>query len=166
MKIDENTKKSKSDEDKLKLISELEGDWSEDEEMGLEAGKDDPSKNDDIRVILRTSTNPTLDDDDDVEMKGQSAVEEVEQNLSALLEDWNNDSQNSTKESVESEQKKKEEEKEVKTEEPSEEVGKLERQKSTEVKEEDKDDSKSEESKKSSEIKTLINDWGDDDEDL
>uniref|UniRef100_A0A6B2ECY7 Putative microtubule binding protein n=1 Tax=Phlebotomus kandelakii TaxID=1109342 RepID=A0A6B2ECY7_9DIPT len=165
-KADESSKKSKSDEDKLKLISELEGDWSEDEDMGLEAAKDNASKQEDISVILRTSTNPTAEDDD-VELKGQSAVEEVEQNLSALLEDWNNDSQTSAKESAEETNGKKESVKEEKVEEEDMSEGeKLERQKSTEE-DKDKEDSKSAEGgKKSSEIKTLINDWGDDDEDL
>ncbi|XP_059620333.1 centrosome-associated zinc finger protein CP190 [Phlebotomus argentipes] len=157
-KTDESSKKSKSDEDKLKLISELEGDWSEDEDMGLEAAKDDASKQEGIRVILRTSTNPSVDDE--VGLKEQSAVEEVEQNLSALLEDWNNDSQTSAKESVEEANGKKEEPEKV---EKDEETDKLESQKSAE---EDKEDAKSDDGKKSSEIKTLINDWGDDDEDL
>uniref|UniRef100_A0A7G3AQV3 Putative microtubule binding protein n=1 Tax=Lutzomyia longipalpis TaxID=7200 RepID=A0A7G3AQV3_LUTLO len=166
-KAEESSKKSKSDEDKLKLISELEGDWSEDEEMGMEAAKVEVTKPEDITAMLRTTANAS---DDDGHMKGGSAVEEVEQNLSALLEDWNNDSQTSAKETTTEEPcgKKDETDKgaaaeaaveaEVKEEKPEEEE--------EEEQEKDKKSPKSEENKKSSEIKTLINDWGDDDEDL
>ncbi|GAB0088156.1 Centrosome-associated zinc finger protein CP190 [Sergentomyia squamirostris] len=165
-------KKSKSDEDKLKLISELEGDWSEEDEVGMESesGKEELKKEEDM-AILRTSiieSNQSAEDDDEVGVKETSGITDVEQNLSALLEDWNNDSQTSTKESVEDAKEKSPEKEENKADIGQGGGGDQEQEQPDDCKDgkSSKSDNGGDNSKKSSEIKTLINDWGDDDEDL